>query len=330
MRPELAVTVARPATTGWSAALTRLAAAWGMLFGVTFAEWRAMAHQWWNIDTYNHVLLVLPILGWLVWLRRDELAKLTPQAWTPGLAWLGAGLAVCLTGRALEVNLVAQAGAIAAMQGAVIALLGVRTSLVLAFPLLYAGFLVPFGDEIVPALQQLTAEIAVALTHLAGIPTVIDGLTIDTPGGKFLVAEECSGVKFLIAMAALTTLAAWTGFSRWKPRVMLVVGAALVSIVANGVRAWATIFVAQWVGAERAGSFDHIVYGWVFFAVVIAAVLGIAWRHFDREPCEAGLSAAEAAEHPLAHFEQHAVAPQFALLTILAGAIVFAALGLLV
>jgi len=29
---------------------------------------------------------------------------------------------------------------------------------------------------------------------------------------------------------------------------------------------------------------DHIVYGWVFFALVMAAVLAIGWRWFDRDP----------------------------------------------
>lgn len=329
MLPELSA-LPREAPSAWGSALTRLAAVLGGLFGLTLREWREMAHQWWDIDTYTHILLVLPVLGWLVWLRRDELAKIVPQVWAPGLAWLAAGFCLCLTGRATDVNLVAQGGVIMAFQGAAITLLGLRAALVLAFPLIFAGFLVPFGDEIIAPLQHVTAKFAVALTHLSGVPAVIDGLTIDTPGGKFLVAEECSGVKFLIAMVALTTLAAWTGFRRWRPRVLLVTGAALVSILANAVRAWGTIFVAQWVGAERAGGFDHIVYGWVFFALVITLVLGVAWRQFDRDPVEAGLTAEEAAAHPLARFERLAIAPHGALAAIAGLAIGFAVLALLV
>ena len=118
-------------------------------------------------------------------------------------AWIGAGMLLCLAGRAADVNLMAQAGAVVALQGAVAAFLGLRAALILAFPLAYAAFLVPFGDEIVPALQHLTAQMAIALTHFSGVPAVIDGLYIDTPGGRFVVAEECSGVKFLIAMVAL-------------------------------------------------------------------------------------------------------------------------------
>ena len=49
----------------------------------------------------------------------------------------------------------------------------------------------------------------------------------------------------------------------------------VVPIIANGIRAWGTIAVAQVKGAAYAGGFDHIVYGWLFFAVVIGIPLGI-------------------------------------------------------
>ena len=35
---------------------------------------------------------------------------------------------------------------------------------------------------------------------------------------------------------------------------------------------------------EQATGMDHIVYGWVFFAVVMAGVLALGWRWFDRAP----------------------------------------------
>ncbi len=79
-----------------------------VLVALTFAEWRAMAHQWWNIDTYSHILLVPPIIAWLGWIRRDELARAGLQGWWPGLAWLVLGLAVWFVGREIAINTILQ------------------------------------------------------------------------------------------------------------------------------------------------------------------------------------------------------------------------------
>ena len=284
-----------------------------------------MAHQWWNIDTYSHILLILPILAWLVWIRRDEVALVEARGWWPGFLWCLLGLAICFVGRSADINLIAQLGVIVAFQGATFGILGLRVGLILAFPLAYMFFLVPFGDEIIPPLQYVTAEMATALTRFSGVETVADGIHIDTPAGLFIVAEECSGVKFLVAMVALGVLVAYSCFASWKRRMLFLLACVIVPIVANGIRAWATIFIAQYVGAEAAGSFDHIVYGWFFFGIVIALVLGVAWRWFEREPEEAGWSAQQVSALPmLQRLERNGASPALVLGATLTAALVFA------
>ena len=284
-----------------------------------------MAHQWWNIDTYSHILLILPILAWLVWIRRDEVARVEARGWWPGFLWCLLGLAICFVGRSADINLIAQLGVIVAFQGATFGILGLRVGLILAFPLAYMFFLVPFGDEIIPPLQYVTAEMATALTRFSGVETVADGIHIDTPAGLFIVAEECSGVKFLVAMVALGVLVAYSCFASWKRRMLFLLACVIVPIVANGIRAWATIFIAQYVGAEAAGSFDHIVYGWFFFGIVIALVLGVAWRWFEREPEEAGWSAQQVSALPmLQRLERNGASPALVLGATLTAALVFA------
>jgi exosortase A len=299
MPPDLAVAMEAPAPRAipqaWRGPLLRLALAWAWLIALTSGDWAEMIRQWWNASTYNHILRIPPILAWLTRMRWAELARLAPHAWWPAFAWLAAGLAAWLAGSGAEINLVSQLGAVLMLQAAVALLLGPRASAGLLFPLGYMLFLVPFGDEMVPALQAITAKLAIALTHLSGVPARIDGVFIDTPAGLFEVAEACSGVKFLVAMVALGTLVAHLCFACWKRRAAFMAAAVVVPVLANGVRAWGTIYIAQSQGVEFAAGFDHIVYGWVFFAVVMAVVLGISWRFFDRSP-EAPLVKASALE----------------------------------
>ncbi|HEY7806432.1 MAG TPA: exosortase A [Croceibacterium sp.] len=266
----------------WRWPLAQLALAWTGLFLLTRSDWAEMARQWWNSSTCNHVLLVPPILAWLVCLRWPELRKLRPEAWWPPLAWFAAGLLAWGLGTLAGVNLVAELGVVMLLQAAVGVILGPKAGAGLLFPLAYMIFLVPFGDEIMPPLQAITAHIAVALTHASGVPATISGVFIDTPVGRFEVAQACSGVKFLIAMIALGTLVAHLCFRSNKRRTLFMAACVVVPILANGVRAWGTIYVAQSRGIAFAAGFDHIVYGWVFFAIVMAVLLGFSWRFFDR------------------------------------------------
>ena len=270
--------------SAWRAPLAQLALAIVAIVALSWADWADMAYQWWEISTYNHVLLVPFVLAWLVWQRREVLADLVPRAWLPGLVIVAGALFLWLLGTVSGVNLARQLGAVVAMQGAIIALFGPRVVAALWFPLCYMLFLVPFGDELIPALQMITAKITIALTHFSGIPAEIEGVFIDTPAGLFEVAEACSGVKFLIAMIALGTLAAHVCFETWPRLIAFMIASAIIPIIANGIRAWGTIYIAQFAGVEFASGFDHIFYGWVFFAIVVAMLLGLGWKFFDRDP----------------------------------------------
>ena len=95
-------------------------------------------------------------------------------------------------------------------------------------------------------------------------------------------------------------------------------------ILANGVRAWGTIFVAQSQGIEFAKGFDHIFYGWVFFALVIAILLGASWRWFDRDPEEPQISAAAITAMPLLDWlDRWRMRPNRALFGVIAAVLAF-------
>lgn len=266
----------------WVAPLCRLGAASFVLFLVFAADWAAMFRQWWDISTYNHMILVPLVEVWLVRSRRAELAQLSPRTWWPGLILFAGAAFVWLLGGISGLDLLRQAGVVGMFACLVPVLLGVRVTAALLFPLFYLVFLIPFGEELIKPLQMVTAEIAIALTHLSGVPAVIEGVFIDTPAGLFKVAEACSGVKFLIAMIAFGVLAANVCFVSVKRRAALLAACLVVPVIANGIRAWATIYAAQIFGIEAAAGFDHIVYGWIFFALVLALVIACAWPFFDR------------------------------------------------
>lgn len=266
----------------WRAHLTALAAAAAAILLLFHRDAAHMATIWWTSSTFNHILLIPPILAWLAWQRREELAALMPSAWWPPLALVGAGASLWLLGEAGGLALARHAGLVLMLQGTVAACLGRAVTRGLAFPLFYLLFLIPAGEEMVPVLQTLTAQISMLLLGWAGVPAHIEGIFITTPTGYFEVAEACAGAKFLIAMIAYGALVANVCFRSWPRRIAFMAVAIAVPVLANGVRAFGTIYIAHRTSVDFAAGLDHVVYGWFFFAIVIALILAIAWRFFDR------------------------------------------------
>lgn len=248
------------------------------------ADVQALTAIWWTNTTFGHCLFVGPVLAWLVWQRRAGLAQLEPCAWLPGLVVVAVGGLGWLVGDAAGVALARQLGLVMMLQGLVVTMLGPQVARALAFPLAWAFFLVPFGESVAGPLQTVTVEMVIRLLSLVGVPAHVDGVLITTPAGYFAIAEACSGSKFVIAMAAFATLVANVCFISWPRRVAFVVMSEVVAILANGVRAFGTIYAASLTSAETATGIDHIIFGWVFFALVMAAVMAIGWHWFDRDP----------------------------------------------
>jgi exosortase A len=268
----------------WARHALALGCVWTVLLAAFQRDVGDMVGIWWTSTTYGHCLFIPPVVAWLVWQRRRELAELTPVGWWPGLAIVAAGGFAWLLGQAGGVALARHLGLVVMLQGAAVAMLGPNVARALALPLGYALFAVPFGEELEPPLQDLAVAIVLPLLNLVGVPAQVDGVLIHAGRYWFEVAEACSGAKFVLAMLAFGVLVAGTSFRSWRRRAVFLAACVLVPVLANGVRAFGTIWAADLFSIEAATGVDHIVYGWVFFAIVMAGLIAAAWRWFDRSP----------------------------------------------
>ena len=268
----------------WARHLGAMAVAVAAILAIFRRDLSDIVHIWWTSTTYGHCLFILPVVGWLVWNRRRELARVRPIGWLPGVVMVAGGGALWLLGDAGGVALGRQLGLVAMVEGAIVATLGPNVARGLLFPLAYAFFMVPFGSELEPPLQDVTVAMVMPMLHLAGVPASVDGVLIHAGRYYFEVAEACSGAKFVIAMIAYGVLVANVCFTSWRRRAAFMAVCVVVPVLANGLRAFGTIYAAHLTSVRAATGLDHIVYGWIFFALVMAGVMAAAWRWFDRSP----------------------------------------------
>lgn len=270
---------AAPRTHAWRHALAPLVlllAAIGLAF---FDSFRAMEAIWSRSETFAHAYVVPPIALWLIWRQRAALAVQSPRP-SPWLLFPFGLLALAwLVGQLVAVNAVTQLAATALLVLAVSLLLGVRVARVILFPLAYLFFAVPIGEFMIPPLMQGTADFTVAALRLSGIPVYREGLQFMIPSGSWSVVEACSGVRYLMASFMVGSLFAYLNYTSTKRRVIFALVSLAVPVIANWLRAYMIVMLGHVSGNQLAVGADHLVYGWVFFGVVITIVflIGARW-----------------------------------------------------
>lgn len=244
----------------------------------------AMVGIWWRSETFTHGFLVLPIVLWMVWRQRAHLSHVQPQpnAWgLAGLVLVGFGW---LLGDLVAVNALTQLAFVALLVLLVPTLLGLAVTRALVFPLAFLFFAVPFGEFAMPQLMEWTADFTVLALRLSGIPVYREGLQFVIPSGNWSVVEACSGVRYLIASLTVGTLFAYLNYQSTKRRVLFIIVSIIVPVIANWLRAYMIVMLGHLSGNKLAAGVDHIIYGWVFFGIVIMLMFLIGARWSEPEP----------------------------------------------
>ncbi|WP_295608581.1 exosortase A [uncultured Lamprocystis sp.] len=264
----------------WAVALPGLAIVLLVLLWLFFPTVWSLVSIWLRSDTYAHGAIVLPISLWLIWEKRAGLANAVPQpTLVPTLLMLPVG-SVWLLGSLTDVLVIQQYGFVCLLILAIWSIVGTPVTRFLAFPLGFLLLAVPAGEALTYPLMNLTADFTVGLLRLTGIPVYRDGTFFSLPSGDWSVVEECSGVRYLLASVTLGMLFAYLNFSFLWKRLVFVLFSVVVPVFANGLRAYLIVMIGHLSNMKLATGVDHLIYGWVFFGIVIAIMFwfGSMWR----------------------------------------------------
>jgi exosortase A len=239
---------------------------------------------WLVSDIFNHCLFVLPGSLFLIYLKRYELDLnyFKPNYFV--LLFCTGSLTLYAIGLAGDVQLFMHVATFTFLPLIIWAFIGNHLALKILFPLVFMLFCIPIGEELIPALQEVTADLSMVMLNWTGIPIYRNGLFIEIPQGRFLVAEACSGISFFIASIVIGSLYAYLNIHSTKRRVAFLLISIAFPIIANGIRVFGIILTGYLTDMEQAVGADHLIYGWVFFSLVLVCLLGIGELIREKQP----------------------------------------------
>jgi len=242
----------------------------------------AMTTIWSRSDTFAHGYFILPISLWLLWRDKANLLASVVQPTWLALPLLVISLFVGLFAYAADISVLRQLSAVTSVIFLLWLLVGNSLVWRYKFPLVYLLFAVPMGENLIPWLQGITAWFTVLFLHINGIPVYVDGLYIQIPTGMFEVAVACSGIRYLIASAAVGALFGYLTYQKTYKQVIFFIFALTLPILANGIRAYGIVAIAYYSDMKYATGADHLVYGWLFFGFIIMLMFWVGGFFADK------------------------------------------------
>lgn len=241
---------ARVGPGGFSRAELAVGAMVGLAFVGLFYRWilRQFGTEGWSWhypEDWGHAYVVPFISAYMVWRRKDDLARCAMGAFWPGLSLILLGIVsyvYFITGYA---NHMFQGFAVVlCLGGIVMLLLGPHALRLLAIPVAYLAFTATISQRVMDLvtfrLRLLASEGSWAILNMVGIDADLDGNILKVRDGERFhelnVADACAGMRMVVAFVALAVAVAVVGCTQWWQRIAVCLLAIPVAVLMNVVR----------------------------------------------------------------------------------------------
>jgi len=237
----------------------------------------------WATEDQSHGPIILFLIGYLVWMRRDELLAALetsrPMPWL-GVPFLIIGALSYVIGRSQDILILDLGSQVPMIIGLVLTVFGGKFLRVIAFPIFFMIFLMPIPGAFLAAIT-LPMKIAVSyvvdnlLFHL-GYPIARDGVILQIGQYQLMVADACAGMNTLISLEAMGLL--YLNLVRHDSLARNLILAILIvpiSFTANVIRVASLTLITYYFGNEVGQGFVHGFAGLVLFTVALLLILTV-------------------------------------------------------
>jgi len=254
-----------------------------------YAPTLAWLFERWTLSVWHHAhgLFIPPLVGYFAYQELRQRTALPTGASVWGLAIVAPALALRAVDAGMHTELLSAVSLVLLLPGLSLLLLGTERTKAILFPLAFLAFALPiplaFTGQIHWQLRLIATGATAAVLPWLDIPVFVEGTTLDLPRGTLQVADACSGFSALYAAVALACLVAYSTESTGR-RVLVLLSAAPLAIVANVFRVVLLVTLVQWQGQGILDTMVHPATGVLTFALALPVIF---WLGTDPPRTEA-------------------------------------------
>jgi len=237
--------------------------------------------EWMRNDNYSSGVLVLPLSIYIVYVRRQDLAKALVRPWYWGVVVVGLGFAMRLLGTLLYFGSAERLSLVVVIIGLVVTIFGLRLARRIAWILAFLFLMLPWPGRVYQAvslpLQSHATTSAVFLLETLGYAVAREGNVVHVGPASVAVAEACSGLRMLTAFMVVSAFVAFLCRRPWWQKAVLFVSSVLIALLCNTIRLTVTAIAFTGGYGEKVNTLFHDYGGYAMMPLALAILVGELW-----------------------------------------------------
>lgn len=245
-----------------------------VIIGLYWPTISVLCGRWVEWDKgLSHGLLVAAVFIWLLWTGRSTAP---PRYFVVRIIMVALASLLWFLLQSVRISVLAEVALLLVIICTFNAWFGLANSwrhkAVLVLPL----FATSLWGEFNSAAVLLSGFVVGHLVDWIGITAYIDGTSITLPYGQMVIADGCSGLRYLVIALALGHMLCCLNHYSTRAYWTVMALALVLGLATNWIRIFVLVLVGYYSQMQNSLVSDHELFGWLLFAAVIFPALYFA------------------------------------------------------
>jgi len=246
------------------------------------AYWPAikiLVSKWLHSEEYNHALFTVPIIGYMIWQKKDTLAADHGAPHLLCLPLLIFSSLIYLLTLQMQIPTAIALAMVLTLFSCLLYLYGFVSFRKLATPLILLLVIIPIPNQVYSTitlpLQLKVTQLSSLILQVLQIPTMREGNIIHIPTKTFQVVEACSGLRSMITLLTLSLIMGYFMLHSFLARLILLVMSVPVAFIVNVVRVVLMVTGYHFFRIDLLQGMRHNLLGLAVFSLALVILFAV-------------------------------------------------------